>query len=220
MSGALQSSRFHVDGCRGLEEVAGELIHWIAESYYAACHATPLHVHRLDDCAHNVTQRMSGIETIGNCERIEHAEVPDVKLSGTPINVNFRTVLRYWFHPKHEGWGNSGIVGMQAQRACGRKAVKSYERERTAMRFAISGESATHEPHIRVKAVGRTVAIIQVCAGSSQQQICASNDPAEVEDFQGIMPVIWVCTVDATGPELVDRRTQTSVNCVRDWLRL
>ena len=103
-----------------------------------------------------------GSETIGNCERIEHADVPDVKLSGTPINVNFRTALRYWSHPKDECWGNSGIVGMQAQRACGRKAVKSYERKRTAMRFAISGdELATHEPHIRVKAVGRTVAIIQ-----------------------------------------------------------
>jgi hypothetical protein len=89
------------------------------------------------------------------------------------------------------------------------------------MRFAISGdELATHEPHISVKAVGRTVAIIQVCAGSSQQQICASNDPAEVEDFQGIMPVICVYTFDLTGPELVDRRTKRSGNCVRDWLRL
>ena len=144
-----------------------------------------------------------------------------MKLSRTIINVNFRTALRYWTHPKDEGWGNSGIVGMQAQRACGRKAVKSYERKRTAMRFAISGdELATHEPHISVKVVCGTVAIIQVCARSSQQHICAGNDPAEVEDFQRIMPVIWVFTVDTTGPELVDRRTKRSDNCVRDWLRL
>jgi len=111
---------------------------------------------------------MSGIETIRNCERIEHADVPDMKLSRTPIKVSFRTAPRYWTHPKDESWGNSGIVGMQAQRACGRKAVKSYERKRIAMRFAISGdESAIHKPHIRVKAVCGTVAIIQVCARSS-----------------------------------------------------
>jgi len=66
VSGALQSSRCYVDRCRGLEEVARELIHWVAESYNAACHATPLHVHRLDDRAHNVTQGVSGSETILN----------------------------------------------------------------------------------------------------------------------------------------------------------
>jgi hypothetical protein len=127
---------------------------------------------------------MSGIETIRNCERIEHADVPDMKLSRAPIKVNLRTALRYWAHPKHESWGYSGIVGMQAQRACSRKAVKSYERKRTAMRFAIrSDELATHKPHIRVKAVCGTVTIIQVCARSSQQHICVGNDPAEVEDF-------------------------------------
>lgn len=159
MSCALQSSRCHVDGCRGLEEVAGELIHWIAESYEAACHATPLHVHRLDNRAYNVTQGVSGSETIRNCKRIEHTNVPDMKLSRTSIKVSFRTALRYSNYPKDEGWGNSGIVGMQAQRACGRKAVKSYERKGTSMRFTISGdELATHESHISVKPVGGSIA--------------------------------------------------------------
>jgi hypothetical protein len=144
-----------------------------------------------------------------------------MKLSRTSIKVNLRTALRYWAHPENESWGDSGIVGMQAQRACGRKAVKSYERERMAMRFAISGhELAAHDPHIRVKAVRGAVAIIQVCARSGQQHIGAGNDPAEVEDFRRIMPVIWVCTIDTAGPELVDRRAKRSDNCVRNWLRL
>ena len=102
---------------------------------------------------------MSGSETIRNCKRIEHTNVPDMKPSRAPIKVNVRTALGYWTHPKDQGWGNSGIVGMQAQRACGRKAVKSYERKGTSMRFAISGdELATHEPHISVKSVGGSIA--------------------------------------------------------------
>ena len=102
---------------------------------------------------------MSGSETIRNCKRIEHTNVPDMKLSGTPIKVSFRSVHRYSTYPKDEGWGNSGIVGVQAQRACGRKAVKSYERKGTSMRFAIGGdELATHEPHISVKAVWGSIA--------------------------------------------------------------
>ena len=45
----------HVNGRGRLEEVAGELIDRVAESGNVPCHAAPLKVEGLDDCAHNVS---------------------------------------------------------------------------------------------------------------------------------------------------------------------
>ena len=45
----------HVNGRGRFEEVAGELIDWVAESDNAPCHAAPLKVEGLDDCAHDVS---------------------------------------------------------------------------------------------------------------------------------------------------------------------
>lgn len=45
----------HADARGRLEEVTGELIYWVAESYDAPSHAAPLEIKRLDDRTHNVS---------------------------------------------------------------------------------------------------------------------------------------------------------------------
>ena len=73
---------------------------------------------------------------------------------------------------------------MQAQRACCREAVKSYERESAPMRFSIgTPELACHEPHVGVEIVGSTVPSVQIGSGTSQKQVGLRDDAAEVKDL-------------------------------------
>ncbi len=175
----------HVNGRGRLEEVTREQIHWVAESDNAPCHATPLHVERVDDRAHNVSERMGRIETIRNGEGVEHrADVPQVKLGRASIQVSPCTTFGDGSHPEGQSWGNSGIVGMQAQRACCQEAVKSYKGECAFMRISIRGdELAPHEPHVGMEVVRGTVAGVQVCSGASQKQVGLCDDTAKVKDL-------------------------------------
>jgi len=174
----------HVNGRGRLEEVAGELIDWVAESDNAPSHATPLHVERVDNRAHDVSQRVSGSQTIRNREGIEYrTDVPYMKLGCAVIQITFCSAFGDGSHPHYQSWRNSGVVGMQAQRACCREAVKSYKGERAFMCISIGGdELALHEPHVRMEVVRSTVAGVEVCSGASQNQVGFRDDTAKVKD--------------------------------------
>jgi hypothetical protein len=119
VSRALLSCCCYGNSRRRLEEVAGELIDWVAKSDNAPRHATPLHVERVDNRAYDVSQWVSGSQAIRNREGIEYGtDVPYMKFGGTRIQVTFGSALRDGSHPHGQSWRNSGIVGMQAQRAC------------------------------------------------------------------------------------------------------
>lgn len=127
---------------------------------------------------------MSGIQAIRNRERIEDADVSNVKRSGTLVEVSTRPTARDGSYPESQSRGNSGIVGMQAQRACCRKAVKSYERDCAPMRFSVgTAELPCHEAHVGMEVVGSAVVSVQVCSDAGQNQVGLRDDAAEVEDL-------------------------------------
>jgi hypothetical protein len=184
VSSAPSRSCRHVNGRGRLEEVAGEFIGWVAESDNAPCHATPLKVEGLDDRAHNVSQGVSGIQTIRNREGVKYgADVSQMKLSSAVIQVSCCCTFRDRSHPEGESRGNSGIVRMQAQRACCREAVKSYKGKCASMLFSIGGDVlACHEPHVGMEIVRGTVAGLQICPRSSQKQVGLCDDTAKVKN--------------------------------------
>jgi hypothetical protein len=105
VSRALLSCCRHGNSRRRLEEVAGELIDWVTKSDNAPRHATPLHVERVDNRTHDVSERVSGSQTIRNREGIEYrTDVPYMKLGGTRIQVSVRSALRDWSHPHDQSW--------------------------------------------------------------------------------------------------------------------
>jgi len=127
---------------------------------------------------------MSGSQTIGDRESVEYADVPNVKFGRALVEVRPGTTVRNGRYPESQSRGNSRIVRVQTQRACCRKAVKSYERKCTPVRFSIgTAEIAGHEPHVGVEIVGGTVARVQVGAFASQKQVCLCDDAAEVKDL-------------------------------------
>jgi len=126
---------------------------------------------------------MSGIQTIRNCKGVEYADVSNVKFGCALVKVSPGTTIRDGSYPKSQSRRNSRIVGMQAQRACCREAVKSYERESALMRFSIgTAELACHEPHVGMEIVGGTVASVQIGPCASQKQVGLRDGAAEVED--------------------------------------
>ena len=185
VSRAFLSCCRHGNSRRRLEEVAGELIDWVAKSDNAPRHAAPLHVERVDNRAHDVSQRVSGSQTIRNREGIEYrTDVPYMKLGCAVIQITFCSAFGDGSHPHYQSWRNSGVVGMQAQRACCREAVKSYIGERAFMCISIGGdELALHEPHVRMEVVRSTVAGVEVCSGASQNQVGFRDDTAKVKDL-------------------------------------
>lgn len=184
MSRAPLRPRRHANGRGRLEEVARELIDRVPESENAPRHATPLEIKGLYDGSHNVSQWVSGSQAIGNREGVEYAHVSNVKLSGALIEVSAGATIRDGSHPQSQSRGNCGIIRMQAQRACCREAVKSYERECAPMRFSIvAPEPASHEPHVRMEIIGGTVAGVQICSGASQKQVSLRDDATEVKDL-------------------------------------
>jgi len=184
VSGAPLGRCRDVNGRRRLEEVARELIDRVAESENAPGYATPFEIEGLDDRAHNVSQRVGGIQAIRDRKRVEYADISSVKLSGALIEISSGATVRDGSYPRSKSRGNSGVVRMQAQRACGREAVKSYERECAPVRFSIGGaEPPFHEAHVRMEIIGSTVAGVQVCSRPSQKQVGLRNDAAEVKDL-------------------------------------
>ena len=175
----------HVNGRGSLEEVAGELIDWVAESDNAPCHAAPLKVEGLDECAHNVSERVRGVETIRNRKGVEYrADICGMKLCCAVIQITFCSAFGDGSHPRDQSWRNSRVVRMQAQRACCREAVKSYKGERAFMRISIgSDELAPHEPHIGMEVIRGTVACIQVCPCATQKEVGLRDEAAKVKDL-------------------------------------
>jgi hypothetical protein len=184
VSGTLLRRCRDLNGRRGLEEVAGELIDWVAESEDTPGHAAPLEIKGFNDRPNDVSERASGGKAIGNREGVEYADVSNVKLRRAFIEISPGAPLWDGRYPGSQGRGNSGVVGMQAQRACCREAVESYERECAPMRYSIvAAELAGHEPHVRVEIVRSTVASVQICSGASQKQVGLRDDATEVKDL-------------------------------------
>ena len=128
---------------------------------------------------------MGGSQAIRNREGVEHrADVSHMKLGCAVIQITFCSAFGDGSHPQDQSWRNSGVVRMQAQRACCREAVKSYKGERAFTRISIgSDELALHEPHIAMEVVRGAVAGVQVCSGASQKQVGLCDDTAKVKDL-------------------------------------
>jgi len=184
VSGALLRPGRHANGRGSLEEVARKAVDWVAESDDPPGHATPLEIKRLNDRPHNVSQRVRGSQTIRNREGVEYTDVSNLKLSSPLVEVSLSSIVRDGSYPESQSRGNSRIVGMQAQRACCREAVKSYERECALMLFSIgTAEPACHEPHVGMEIVRGTVASVQIGPCASQKQVGLRDDAAEVKDL-------------------------------------
>jgi hypothetical protein len=185
VSGALLCCNPHLNARRSFKEVAGELINWIAESDNAPSHATPLYVKGVDDRAHNISQRVGGGQAIRNREGIEYrTDVSHMKFSCAAVQITFGSAFGHGSHPQDQSWRNSGVVRMQAQRACCREAVKSYKGERAFMRISIgSDELSLHEPHIGMEVIRGAVACVQICPCATQKQVGLCDDTTKVKDL-------------------------------------
>ena len=145
----------YLNAGRRFEKVSGELVHRIIEPENTTRNPTPHDVEGFDLCAYGISQRSGRSEAVRNCEDIEHrADVAGVKLCRAGVEVRSATTCGYGSDPEAKRRRNSGIVRMQAQRACGREAVESYERNRSVMCYTVCGdELAVHETHVGVKAI-------------------------------------------------------------------
>jgi hypothetical protein len=77
---------------------------------------------------------------------------------------------------------------MQAQRARGREAVKSYERQRALVYHAVCGHELTlEEPHIGMEPIRRSCAGIQVRSCSRKEQVRLTDDPIEVRNLRRVV---------------------------------
>ena len=124
---------------------------------------------------------MSGIQAIRNCEGIEHADVSNVKLSGTLVEVSTPPTDWDGSYPSNQSRGNSGVVRMQAQRACGRKAVDSYERECSFVRLLVGAdEMPLHKACICVEHIRSIRAGFGVCARSAEFEINLAYNTVEI----------------------------------------
>ena len=128
---------------------------------------------------------MGGSQAIRNREGVEHrADVSHMKLGSAVIQITFCSAFGDGSHPRDQSWRNSGVVRMQAQRACCREAVKSYKGERAFMRISIgSDELSLHEPHIGMEVIRGTVACAQICTCATQKQVGLCDDTTKVKDL-------------------------------------
>ena len=84
VSRALPGCGSYANRCRGFEEIAGELIRWVAESDNAPRHPAPFDIERIQNGTHDIPQRVTGSETIRDRERIEHgADIACMKMCRT-----------------------------------------------------------------------------------------------------------------------------------------
>ena len=72
VSRALPGCGSYTNRCRGFEKIAGELIRWVTESDNAPGDSTPSDIERVQNRAHDISQRVTWSEAIRNCERIEY----------------------------------------------------------------------------------------------------------------------------------------------------
>ena len=108
---------------------------------------------------------------------------------------------------------------MQAQRARGRKAVKSYESEHAPMRLSIgAAEMTSHKPHVRVEDVVSAIAGIQICSRAAEVEVALCDDAPEVEYLGGIMPGVRVYALYRAGKKVVDRGPERGRDRVRNRL--
>src|SRR5690349_20058019 len=142
----------HLNAGRRFEKVSGELVHRITEPENTTRNPAPNKIESFDLRAYGISHRASRREAVRNCEDIEHrADVAGVKLCRAGVEVRSATTSGYGSYPEAKRRRNSGIVRMQAQRACGREAVESYERNRSVMCYTVCGdELAVHETHVGV----------------------------------------------------------------------
>jgi hypothetical protein len=110
---------------------------------------------------------------------------------------------------------------MQAQRACGRLAVNSYERESASVCLSISGdELSSHETDISIERVGSTVTGVEVCSRSRKGKIDFAKDTAEVGDERGVVSRDGVYAFNCAREEKMDGCAKRSGDCVWNGFRL
>ncbi len=155
MPGAWVCVNGHLNAGGRFEKVSGELVHRITETENTTRNPTPNHIESFDLCAYGISQRSSRCEAVHNCKDIEYrADVACVKLCRAGVQVRSGTTRGYGSYPETKRRRNSRIVRMQAQRACRREAVESYERNRSVMCCTVCGdELAVHETHVGVEAI-------------------------------------------------------------------
>jgi len=108
---------------------------------------------------------------------------------------------------------------MQAQRARGCEAVKSYERQRALVYHAVCGhELPLEEPHIGMEPIRRTCAGIQVRSCSRKEQVRLADDPIEVRNLRRVVTRNWIYALYWTGKEMVNGCTKGSGNRVWNGL--
>jgi hypothetical protein len=84
VSRALPGCGSYANPCRAFEEIAGELIRWVAESDNAPGDPAPFDIERVQHSAHDISQRVTWSETIRDRERIEHgADIACMKMCRT-----------------------------------------------------------------------------------------------------------------------------------------
>ena len=145
----------HLNAGGRFEKVSGKLVHRITETENTTRNPAPNKIESFDLCAYWISPRSSRSEAVRNCEDIKHrADVACVKLCRAGVEVRSATTRGYGSYPEAKRRRNSRIVRMQAQRACGREAVESYERNRSVVSYTVCGdELAVHETHVGVEAI-------------------------------------------------------------------
>jgi hypothetical protein len=165
-------ARVHGESNAGgaFEEVSGELVHRITEAKHAARDPAPLNVQGLDLCTYGIAQWTGGSKAIRHSEGVKNrTDVSRVQPCPASVEISSSAAYRDWTRPQHQCRRDSGIIRMQAQRARGRLAVNSYERESALMGRAVcSNKLALHEPNIGIESIGGTVARLKVRAGPSK----------------------------------------------------
>ena len=75
-----------------------------------------------------------------------------LKENNPSIKINLNALRRNTSNPKCSSLGNAEVIRVRAQRARCRKAVESYERERTVVDLPIRpDEFPRHEPHVGIE---------------------------------------------------------------------
>ena len=130
------------------------------------------------------------VETVGDLENVETADVLHQQLRGSALNVYLaRTVGERSTPEEKRASPDTRIIGVEAQRAAmgGRsahpQAVQSYEPDGAVVLHIVeTDENAAHKAHVGVKVVGGARAGIEVRSRARENQIGIGDHAAEVSN--------------------------------------
>jgi hypothetical protein len=153
---------------------------------------------------------MQRIKTVRHSKCIEHAaETPQLKYRFASIQIDFHAILGDRGGPHYKCLRNPRVIGMQAQRARGRKAVDSYESESAFVSLLIgTNELALYKASVCMEAIGGLRARPGVDARSVEHEIDLPYKTAEIGYCRRI-PSFWM------GSQRVGQRKGRAVD--RAW---